>query len=70
MTDAPLARALRVVEKLIAQRLRQHQERAAQPDLPRNAQRSLHQRADELGVLIGEIRAARQASEDAGRSGS
>lgn len=45
MTDAPLARALRVVEKLIAQRLRQHQERAAQPDLPRNAQRSLHQRS-------------------------
>ena len=60
MTDPALARALRFVEKLIAQRLRALQERAAEPGLARNTVRSHHQRADELGLLIGEIRAAQK----------
>ena len=62
MSDVPLARALRMVEKLIAQRLADLQKRAADPAASRNAARSAHQRADELGQLIGEIRAARIAA--------
>ena len=59
MSDVALARALRLVEKLIAKRLSDLQERAVDPTASRNAAKNAHQRADELGLLIGEIRAAR-----------
>jgi hypothetical protein len=63
MTDIPMARALRVVERLIARRVTALHEFAQQPSVSRAAARGAHQRADELGRLIGEIRAARIAGE-------
>lgn len=58
-TDLPLARALRFVERLIAQRLAALQAKSQAPETTDRKRRQLHQRADELGVLIGEIRQAR-----------
>ena len=59
MTDVPLAKALLLVEKLIAGRMRDLQSRALTPGLSSQVSRSLNQRFDEMGKLLGEIKAAR-----------
>lgn len=64
MDDAQQA-ALRLVEKLIAKRLQALQQRSADPTTSKRSALGLRQRADELGVLIGEIKKARRP-----RSGS
>ena len=58
MDDAQQA-ALRLVEKLISNRLQLLQQRAADPTISKRSALGLRQRADELGVLIGAIRKAR-----------
>ena len=56
--DVPLLRALRLVEDLIRERMAGlHQQ--AQQTLEPKARRSLHTRADELGLLVREIQKAR-----------
>lgn len=59
MTDAPLARALRLLERLIAKRLEMLHAQSLDPTLSRQSARKLRTRADELGKLIGEIRQVR-----------
>lgn len=61
----PLARALRFVEKLIARRVTTLHARASDPEMSKRAAHGLRQRADELSLLIADIRAARLADGDA-----
>lgn len=55
------AKALRLVEKLIAARLNGLMQRAEVAGTSKRAALGMRQRADELGLLIGEIKAARRA---------
>jgi hypothetical protein len=61
--DLPLERALRAVERLIAERLSRHQAESDQPEMSPRRAKKLRIRADELGKLLAEIRAARHAGD-------
>ena len=56
--DVPLARALRLVEDLIRERMAGLHQQAKATEEPK-ARRQIHTRADELGLLVREIQKAR-----------
>lgn len=64
MSDLPLYRALRMVENLISKRADILYAKARDPTLPSRQIRSCNQRADELGLLLADIRKAINESSD------
>jgi len=61
--DVPLLRALRLVEDLIRERMAGLHQQAQAAQEPK-ARRQIHIRADELGLLVREIRKARGEERD------